>query len=75
MWCNCDFDFFHVHHLIVDIQSYLQNLLSRYKGQSKHLDFNNEILHDSFYEKRLGRDTRTRMLREIYKCVSSPNYH
>jgi GH35 family endo-1,4-beta-xylanase len=61
----------HGHHLMAAIQGRLQSLLSRYKGQFKHHDVNNEMLHGSFYQDRLGRDIRAHMFREAHKLDPS----
>jgi GH35 family endo-1,4-beta-xylanase len=59
------------HHLMAAIQNRLQSLLSRYKGRFRHHDVNNEMLHGSFYEDRLGRDIRAYMFREAHKLDPS----
>ncbi|XP_052162414.1 endo-1,4-beta-xylanase 1-like isoform X2 [Oryza glaberrima] len=61
----------HGHHLMAAIQNRLQSLLSRYKGQFKHHDVNNEMLHGSFYQDRLGNDIRAHMFREAHKLDPS----
>ncbi|XP_044964455.1 endo-1,4-beta-xylanase 1-like isoform X2 [Hordeum vulgare subsp. vulgare] len=61
----------HGHHLMAAVQGRLQSLLSRYKGQFKHHDVNNEMLHGSFYQDRLGRDIRAHMFREAHKLDPS----
>ena len=45
------------------VQSRLASLLSRYKGKFKHYDVNNEMLHGSFYQDRLGKDARANMFK------------
>ncbi|XP_066397127.1 endo-1,4-beta-xylanase 1-like isoform X1 [Miscanthus floridulus] len=59
------------HHLMAAIQNRLQSLLSRYKDRFRHHDVNNEMLHGSFYEDRLGRDIRAYMFREAHKLDPS----
>jgi len=59
------------HRLMAAIQNRLQSLLSRYKGRFRHHDVNNEMLHGSFYEDRLGRDIRAYMFREAHKLDPS----
>ena len=61
----------HGHHLMAAVQNRLQSLLSRYKGQFKHHDVNNEMLHGSFYQDRLGTDIRAHMFREAHKLDPS----
>ncbi|KAH7663194.1 Endo-1,4-beta-xylanase protein [Dioscorea alata] len=38
------------------VDSRIQSLMSRYKGEFVHWDVNNEMLHFDFYEQRLGSD-------------------
>ncbi|MQM14991.1 hypothetical protein Taro_047925 [Colocasia esculenta] len=38
------------------IYTRLTSLLSRYRGRFRHHDVNNEMLHGSFYQERLGKD-------------------
>lgn len=45
------------------IQNRLNSLLMRYKGKFKHYDVNNEMLHGSFYQDRLGKDIRVKMFK------------
>ncbi|KAL2521317.1 glycosyl hydrolase family 10 protein/carbohydrate-binding domain-containing protein [Forsythia ovata] len=45
----------------------LENLLTRYKGKFKHYDVNNEMLHGSFYQDRLGKEIRAYMFEEANK--------
>ncbi|KVI06779.1 Carbohydrate-binding, CenC-like protein [Cynara cardunculus var. scolymus] len=49
--------------LTTAVQNRLTSLLNRYKGQFKHYDVNNEMLHGSFYPDRLGQDTRANMFK------------
>lgn len=49
--------------LAVAVQNRLNGLLNRYKGRFKHYDVNNEMLHGSFYQDRLGKDTRANMFK------------
>ncbi|KAL6639183.1 hypothetical protein ACP70R_022913 [Stipagrostis hirtigluma subsp. patula] len=59
------------HHLMAAIQNRLQSLFSRYRGRFRHHDVNNEMLHGSFYQDRLGRDIRAYMFREAHKLDPS----
>lgn len=45
------------------VQNRLNSLLTRYKGKFKHYDVNNEMLHGSFYQDRLGKDIRAKMFK------------
>ncbi|KAM7518452.1 hypothetical protein LguiB_017414 [Lonicera macranthoides] len=46
------------------VQNRLTSLLTRYKGKFKHYDVNNEMLHGSFYQDRLGKDIRANMFKK-----------
>ncbi|XP_062195408.1 endo-1,4-beta-xylanase 1-like [Phragmites australis] len=46
------------------VQGRLQSLLTRYAGRFPHYDVNNEMLHGSFYQDRLGDDINAFMFRE-----------
>ncbi|RLN41381.1 Endo-1,4-beta-xylanase C [Panicum miliaceum] len=41
----------------------LTGLLTRYKGKFRHYDVNNEMLHGSFYQDKLGKDIRATMFK------------
>ncbi|GJM96159.1 hypothetical protein PR202_ga12972 [Eleusine coracana subsp. coracana] len=45
------------------VQDRINGLLTRYKGKFKHYDVNNEMLHGSFYQDKLGRDIRAAMFK------------
>ncbi|XP_076899552.1 endo-1,4-beta-xylanase 1-like [Bidens hawaiensis] len=45
------------------VENRLNGLLKRYKGKFKHYDVNNEMLHGSFYQDRLGKDIRADMFK------------
>ncbi|KAF5187431.1 Endo-1,4-beta-xylanase [Thalictrum thalictroides] len=45
------------------VQNRLSGLLTRYKGKFRHYDVNNEMLHGSFYQDRLGKDIRSNMFK------------
>lgn len=49
--------------LMTAVQNRLNGLLTRYKGKFKHYDVNNEMLHGSFYQDRLGKDIRAKMFK------------
>ncbi|KAK9109049.1 hypothetical protein Sjap_017109 [Stephania japonica] len=49
--------------LMTAVQNRLTSLLTRYKGKFKHYDVNNEMLHGSFYQDRLGKDIRSYMFK------------
>ncbi|XP_062192469.1 endo-1,4-beta-xylanase 1-like [Phragmites australis] len=50
--------------LMSAVQGRLQSLLTRYAGRFPHYDVNNEMLHGSFYQDRLGDDINAFMFRE-----------
>ncbi|KAJ0025435.1 hypothetical protein Pint_08583 [Pistacia integerrima] len=49
--------------LMTAVQNHLTGLLTRYKGKFRHYDVNNEMLHGSFYQDRLGKDIRANMFK------------
>ncbi|XP_015575450.2 endo-1,4-beta-xylanase 1-like [Ricinus communis] len=49
--------------LMTAVQNRLTGLLNRYKGKFRHYDVNNEMLHGSFYQDRLGKDIRANMFK------------
>lgn len=49
--------------LMTAVQNRLTSLLTRYKGKFSHYDVNNEMLHGSFYQDRLGKDIRANMFK------------
>ncbi|XP_072952501.1 endo-1,4-beta-xylanase 1-like [Typha angustifolia] len=49
--------------LMTAVQNRINGLLSRYKGKFRHYDVNNEMLHGSFYQDRLGKDIRPTMFK------------
>ncbi|KAL2317882.1 hypothetical protein Fmac_031758 [Flemingia macrophylla] len=49
--------------LMKAVQNRLNSLLTRYKGKFSHYDVNNEMLHGSFYQDRLGKDIRANMFK------------
>lgn len=53
--------------LMIAVQNRLTGLLNRYKGQFKHHDVNNEMLHGSFYQDRLGKDIRANMFKTAHQ--------
>lgn len=57
--------------LMLAIKSRLTGLLSRYKGKFRHYDVNNEMLHGSFYQDRLGKDIRAYMFKEAHRLDPS----
>ncbi|KAG0467219.1 hypothetical protein HPP92_018799 [Vanilla planifolia] len=58
--------------LMLAVQNRLNVLLTRYKGKFKHYDVNNEMLHGSFYQDRLGRDIRANMFKTAQQLDPSP---
>ncbi|KAF5807833.1 putative endo-1,4-beta-xylanase [Helianthus annuus] len=57
--------------LAVAVQNRLKGLVKRYKGKMKHYDVNNEMLHGSFYQDRLGEDIRAKMFKEAKRLDPS----
>lgn len=58
--------------LMTAVQNRLTGLLTRYKGQLRHYDVNNEMLHGSFYQGRLGPDIRANMFKMAHQLDPSP---
>ncbi|KAJ0980368.1 hypothetical protein J5N97_008623 [Dioscorea zingiberensis] len=54
------------------VQNRLNSLLTRYKGKFRHYDVNNEMLHGSFYQDRLGKDIRAFMFKTAHQLDPSP---
>ncbi|CAK8568408.1 unnamed protein product [Lathyrus sativus] len=59
--------------LLTAVQNRLNGLLTRYKGKFKHYDVNNEMLHGSFYQDRLGKDIRENMFKTAHQVDPSAN--
>lgn len=57
--------------LMTAVQNRLTGLLTRYKGKFRHYDVNNEMLHGSFYQDRLGKDIRANMFKTASQLDSS----
>lgn len=57
--------------LATAVQNRLTDLLSRYKGKFRHYDVNNEMLHGSFYQDRLGKDIRANMFKTAHQLDPS----
>ncbi|KAG5045028.1 hypothetical protein AAZX31_06G046400 [Glycine max] len=57
--------------LMTAVQNRLNGLLTRYKGKFKHYDVNNEMLHGSFYQDRLGKDIRANMFKTAHQIDPS----
>ncbi|KAF3561135.1 hypothetical protein DY000_02012966 [Brassica cretica] len=53
------------------VQNRLTSLLNRYKGKFKHYDVNNEMLHGSFYQDKLGKDIRVNMFKTAHQLDPS----
>lgn len=49
------------------IQKRISDLLSRYRGKFQHYDVNNEMLHGSFYQDRLGKDIWSSMFKMAHQ--------
>ncbi|KNA05790.1 hypothetical protein SOVF_187140 [Spinacia oleracea] len=49
--------------LMTAVENRLTGLLTRYKGKFRHYDVNNEMLHGSYYQDHLGKDTRANMFK------------
>ncbi|KAJ4770907.1 Glycosyl hydrolase family 10 protein / carbohydrate-binding domain-containing protein isoform 1 [Rhynchospora pubera] len=54
------------------VQNRLNSLLTRYKGNFQHYDVNNEMLHGSFYQDRLGKDIRPNFFKNTNQLDPSP---
>ncbi|GAB2228305.1 hypothetical protein Drorol1_Dr00010137 [Drosera rotundifolia] len=57
--------------LMTAVQGRLTSLLARYKGKFMHYDVNNEMLHGSFYQDRLGKDIRANMFKTAHQLDPS----
>ncbi|CAJ1973506.1 unnamed protein product [Sphenostylis stenocarpa] len=57
--------------LMTAVQNRLNGLLTRYKGKFRHYDVNNEMLHGSFYQDRLGKDIRANMFKTAHQLDPS----
>ncbi|XP_030537819.2 endo-1,4-beta-xylanase 1-like isoform X2 [Rhodamnia argentea] len=57
--------------LMSALQNRLNGLLSRYKGKFNHYDVNNEMLHGSFFQGRLGKDIRANMFKTAHQLDPS----
>uniref|UniRef100_A0A7C9CJC1 GH10 domain-containing protein n=2 Tax=Opuntia streptacantha TaxID=393608 RepID=A0A7C9CJC1_OPUST len=57
--------------LMTAVQNRLTSLLTRYKGKFRHYDVNNEMLHGSFYQDRLGKDIRAYMFKTAHQLDPS----
>ncbi|KAL2894892.1 Anti-sigma-I factor RsgI6 [Bienertia sinuspersici] len=57
--------------LLTAVQNRLTSLLSRYRGNFRHYDVNNEMLHGSFYKDRLGKDIWANMFKIANKLDPS----
>ncbi|XP_027331551.1 endo-1,4-beta-xylanase 1-like isoform X2 [Abrus precatorius] len=57
--------------LMTAVQNRLNGLLTRYKGKFSHYDVNNEMLHGSFYQDRLGKDIRANMFKTAHQLDPS----
>ncbi|XP_056173096.1 endo-1,4-beta-xylanase 1-like isoform X4 [Syzygium oleosum] len=57
--------------LMSAVQNRLNGLLSRYKGKFNHYDVNNEMLHGSFFQGRLGKDIRANMFKTAHQLDPS----
>ncbi|XP_027356132.1 endo-1,4-beta-xylanase 1-like [Abrus precatorius] len=57
--------------LMTAVQNRLTSLLTRYKGKFRHYDVNNEMMHGSFYQDRLGKDIRANMFKNAHQLDPS----
>ncbi|KAJ8771367.1 hypothetical protein K2173_026544 [Erythroxylum novogranatense] len=53
--------------LMAAVQNRITELLTRYKGKMRHYDVNNEMLHGTFYEDRLGNDIGANMFKAAHR--------
>ncbi|XP_060173350.1 endo-1,4-beta-xylanase 1-like [Lycium barbarum] len=58
-------------HLMTAIQNRLSGLLTRYKGKFKHYDVNNEMMHGSWYQDRLGKEIWAHMFKKAHQLDPS----
>eukprot|EP01018_Ginkgo_biloba_P023065 Gb_13086 [translate_table: standard] len=49
------------------VQNHIVDLLSRYNGKFQHYDVNNEMLHGSFYQDRLGKEIWSYMFKMAHQ--------
>ncbi|XP_043711420.1 endo-1,4-beta-xylanase 1-like isoform X2 [Telopea speciosissima] len=57
--------------LMTAVQNRLTGLLAQYKDKFRHYDVNNEMLHGSFYQDRLGKDIRAYMFKTAHQLDPS----
>ncbi|KAF8377692.1 hypothetical protein HHK36_031076 [Tetracentron sinense] len=57
--------------LMKSVRNRLTGLLTRYKEKFRHYDVNNEMLHGSFYQDRIGKDTRPYMFKTAHQLDPS----
>ncbi|XP_030528626.1 endo-1,4-beta-xylanase 1 [Rhodamnia argentea] len=57
--------------LMKAVENRLTGLLTRYKGRFKHYDVNNEMLHGSFYQDKLGKGIRASMFTTAHQLDPS----
>ncbi|KAJ3674416.1 hypothetical protein LUZ60_005032 [Juncus effusus] len=54
------------------VQGRINGLLTRYKGKFQHYDVDNEMLHGSFYQDKLGKDIRASFFKTAKQLDPSP---
>eukprot|EP00268_Persea_americana_P015639 TRINITY_DN17304_c1_g1_i3.p1 TRINITY_DN17304_c1_g1~~TRINITY_DN17304_c1_g1_i3.p1 ORF type:complete len:334 (-),score=46.89 TRINITY_DN17304_c1_g1_i3:200-1201(-) len=57
--------------LMTAVQNRLTGLLTRYKEKFRHYDVNNEMLHGSFFQDRLGKNIRSYMFKTAHQLDPS----
>ncbi|XP_015059375.1 endo-1,4-beta-xylanase 1-like [Solanum pennellii] len=57
--------------LMAALQNRLSGLLTRYRGKFKHYDVNNEMMHGSYYQERLGKDIWANMFKKAHQLDPS----
>lgn len=57
--------------LLRAVQNRLNGLLTRYKGKFRHYDVNNEMLHGSFFQDRLGKAIHATMFKTAHQLDPS----
>lgn len=57
--------------LMTAVQNRLRGLLTRYKEKIRHYDVNNEMLHGSFFQDRLGKDIWSYMFKTAHQLDPS----
>ncbi|XP_075097498.1 endo-1,4-beta-xylanase 1 isoform X1 [Nicotiana tabacum] len=57
--------------LMIAVQNRLSGLLTRFKGKFKHYDVNNEMMHGSYHQDRLGKEIWANMFKKAHELDPS----